>query len=66
MEVEIQRHAFLTSALEGCEGQLNVSAALPRCPLDRRLGGSQSQSGRGGEEKTSSSHLELNPRTPIV
>jgi len=37
-------------------GQLHTSAALfpgkqPRYPLDRRLGGPQSRSGRGGEEK---------------
>jgi hypothetical protein len=39
-------------------GQLHAPAALPpgkdtRYPLDRRLGGPQSQSGRGGEEKNS-------------
>jgi hypothetical protein len=39
-------------------GQLHASAALllgksPRCTLDRRLGGPQSRSGRGGEEKNS-------------
>jgi hypothetical protein len=37
-------------------GQLHVPAALPPekkpwYPLDRRLGGAQSRSGRGGEEK---------------
>jgi hypothetical protein len=39
-------------------GQLHAAAALPqgkspRYPLDRRLGGPQSRSGRGGEEKNS-------------
>jgi hypothetical protein len=39
-------------------GQLHAPAALPlgrspRYPLDRRLGGPQSLSGRGGEEKNS-------------
>jgi hypothetical protein len=39
-------------------GQLHVPAALfqgkgPWDPLDRRLGGPQSRSGRGGEEKNS-------------
>jgi hypothetical protein len=39
-------------------GQLHAPAALPqgkspRYPLDRRLGGPQSRSGRGGEEKNS-------------
>jgi hypothetical protein len=38
-------------------GQLHASAALPQgknlwYPLDRRLGGSQSRSGRGGEGKS--------------
>jgi hypothetical protein len=31
-----------------------------------RLGGPQSRSGRGGEEKILSSRRESNPRTPIV
>jgi hypothetical protein len=39
-------------------GQFHAPAALPPgkypwYPLDRRLGGSQSRSGRGGEEKNS-------------
>jgi hypothetical protein len=39
-------------------GQLHAPAALPPgkepwYPLDRRLGGPQSRSGRGGEEKNS-------------
>jgi hypothetical protein len=39
-------------------GQLQAPAALPQgkspwYPLDRRLGGPQSRSGRGGEEKNS-------------
>jgi hypothetical protein len=39
-------------------GKLHAPAALPpekesRYPLDRRLGGPQSRSGRGGEEKNS-------------
>jgi hypothetical protein len=33
--------------------QLHAPAVLPYYPLDRRLGGSQSRSGRGGEEKNS-------------
>jgi hypothetical protein len=42
----------------GMSGQLHAPAALlPRkniwYPLDRRLGGTQSRSGRGGEEKNS-------------
>jgi hypothetical protein len=38
-------------------GQIQTPAALPKwshwCPLDRWLSGSQSRSGRGGEEKNS-------------
>jgi hypothetical protein len=46
-------------------GQLHAPAVLPaakepRYPLDRRLGGPQRQSGRGGEER------ESNAITPIV
>jgi hypothetical protein len=42
----------------GASGQLHIPAALPPgkspCyPLDRRLGGPQIRSGRGGEEKNS-------------
>jgi hypothetical protein len=47
-------------------GQLHAPAALPPekspwYPLDRSLGGSQSRSGRGGEEKNSRSRRESNP-----
>jgi hypothetical protein len=35
-------------------------------PLDRRLGGPQSRSGHGGEEKNSQPRRELNPRNPFV
>jgi hypothetical protein len=34
--------------------------------LDRRLGGPQNRSGRGGEEKNSQPSAGSNPRTPIV
>jgi hypothetical protein len=49
-------------------GQLHDPAALlpgkqPRYPLDRRLGGPQSWSGRGGEEKTS---LTTGSRNPLA
>jgi hypothetical protein len=52
-------------------GQLQAPAALPPgkdplVSLDRRLGGPQSRSGRGGEEKNSQPRRESNPRTPIV
>jgi hypothetical protein len=44
--------------------QLHFLAALPsekepRYPLDTRLGGTQSRSGRGGEEKNSHSLPEI-------
>jgi hypothetical protein len=47
-------------------GQLDVPAALPQgkspwYPLDSRLGGPQSRSGRGGEEKNSQHLLGLEP-----
>jgi hypothetical protein len=47
-------------------GQLHALAALPLgkeppYPLDRRLGGPQSRSGRGGEEKNSQPPLGLEP-----
>jgi hypothetical protein len=56
--VEVEFHAFLTTSLDG--GELSASRP-PRplysqgrsrwYPLDRRLGGPQSRSGRGDEEK---------------
>jgi hypothetical protein len=61
----------LTSALVEVSTQPHAPTILPRgkspwYPLDRRLGGPQSRSGRGGEEKNSQPRRELNPRTPIV
>jgi hypothetical protein len=46
--------SFMTLALDGVSGQRHASAMLypwgkdPRYPLDRRLGGPQSRSGRRG------------------
>jgi hypothetical protein len=50
-------------------GQLHAPAALPQgksswYPLDRRLGGPQNRSGRGGEEKNSQPLLRL--EAPII
>jgi hypothetical protein len=50
-------------------GQLHGPAALPHekspwCPLGRKLGGPQSRSGRGSEEKNSQ-HLP-GPEPPII
>jgi hypothetical protein len=66
--VGVWLHAFLTSALDG--GELLVSR--PGCftpwgkslcfSLDRRLAGSQSRSGRGGEEKNSQPLPGLEPQ----
>jgi hypothetical protein len=59
---------FLTSALDGGEsGQLHVPTALsqgksPRYPLDRKLGGLQSRSGRCGVEKNPLLLPEIEPR----
>jgi len=58
--VETQLHEFLTLELEGGEW----SALPPCCVLDRRLGGPQSLSGRGGEEKNLCPCQE--PNTPVV
>jgi hypothetical protein len=50
-------------------GQLHAPAALPPgkepwYPLDRRLGGPQSCSGHGGEEKNSQSPPRIEPQNP--
>jgi hypothetical protein len=47
-------------------GQLHARAALPRYPMDRRLGGSQSRSRRNGEEKNllPLPGIELRPSSP--
>jgi hypothetical protein len=56
---EVQLHAILTSAPDGGEwsasllGRFTPREKDRRYPLDRRLGGPQSRSGRGGEEKNS-------------
>jgi hypothetical protein len=56
----------LVSALNGGEWSASRSAALPQgrspwYPLDRRLGGPQSRSGHGGEEKNSQSLPGIEP-----
>jgi len=52
--IEVQLHAFVITALGS--GRLHVPTALLQvkercCPLDKSLGGSNSQSGRGGKLK---------------
>jgi len=56
--LEYRRYSssFLTSLVDGGECSTSASAALPpwggeQCPLNRRLGGPQSQSGYFGEDK---------------
>jgi hypothetical protein len=55
--VDVESHIYMPSALVGGEWSAHAPAALPlgkkppRCPLDRRLTGPQSRSGRRGEEK---------------
>jgi hypothetical protein len=55
--VDVQIHIFLTSALLGGEwstsrpGRFTPRGKSPLYPLDRRLGGPHSRSGRFGEEK---------------
>jgi hypothetical protein len=61
-------HSWPRHKKEVC-GQLHTRSLYPRrkglrYPLDRRLGGSQSQSGRGGEENISSPRRESNPDRP--
>jgi hypothetical protein len=55
-EVDVYNHFFLTSALTGGEWSASLPDRFtpgksPRYPLDRSLGGPQSQSGQHGEEK---------------
>jgi hypothetical protein len=48
-EVDVYSHVFLTSSLAG--SQLHAQGKSVKYPLDRKLGGPQSRSGRRGEEK---------------
>jgi hypothetical protein len=51
MGVDVQIHIFLTSALVESEWSASRSSRFaPWFPLDRKLGGPQSRSGRRGEE----------------
>jgi hypothetical protein len=68
--VEVQTHAFLTSALDGVEVLNFTSRALysrrnnPQYPLDRTMDGPQSGYGHGGEEKKIPA--PVGNRTPVV
>jgi hypothetical protein len=65
--VEVYLHAFLTSALDGgewsasCPGRFTPRKKEPLVPIGRRLGGLQSRSGRGGEEKNSQPPAGIEP-----
>jgi hypothetical protein len=68
--VEVQLHAFLTSAIDG-GGQRHALAALPpgkrpRYPLEKRLGGPQSLPGRYGEQKNLVNCRETHPNSSAV
>jgi hypothetical protein len=63
-KVKVQLHVFLTSALYRDEWPLHPGGKDTRYPLDRRLGGPQSRSGRGGEVKNSHPLPGLEP--PII
>jgi hypothetical protein len=55
----------LTSALSASHpGRITPQGKSSRYPLDRRLGGPQSRSGRGGEEKNSQPPLGIEHQNP--
>jgi hypothetical protein len=64
--VDVYSHIFLTSGQLEVSGLLHAPAALPPrkkspYPLDRRLSGPQSQSGRRGKEKILDPNGTLTP-----
>jgi hypothetical protein len=67
--VEVHLHAFLTLTLDGGErpasrpGRFTPRERAPWYPLDRRLGGPQSQSGHDVEEKNSQPLPGFEPRS---
>jgi hypothetical protein len=67
---EVYLHAFLSSALDGGEwsalrpGRFTPREMAPCFPLNRRVGGPQSRSGRGGVKKNSQPLPGL--ETPII
>jgi hypothetical protein len=70
--MEVELHAFLTSALGGGElsasrlGRFTHGERAPLHPLDRRLSGTQSGSGRDGEEKKNPFRVSARNQTPVV
>jgi hypothetical protein len=69
--VDVYIHIFLTSAIAGGEWSASRSdhftpgERAPRYPLDRRLGGPQSRSGRRGEKEILD-HTGTRTPTPFV
>jgi hypothetical protein len=69
--VELQLHAFLTSALDGDErsasrfSRFNPGEIVPGIHSDRRLSGYQSRSGSESEEKNSLACRKLNTGRPV-
>lgn len=64
---QVQHHPFLNLALEGSARSTSHPIALcpgkePQYPLDRRLGGPQSQSACFGKKKNFSPLLGITPR----
>jgi hypothetical protein len=71
-EVKVQLHSFFVlgtiwrCVISFTPRPLYPQGKSPWYPLDRRLGGPQSRSRSGGEEKNSQPRRESNPRTPII
>jgi hypothetical protein len=71
-EVEVQLHAFFNLGsrwmwlVSFTPRPLYPQGKSPWYPLDRRPGGPQSRSGRGGEEKNSQPQPGIEARIPIV
>jgi hypothetical protein len=65
-------YLLTTSVLDGVSGQRHTPAVLyplrkdPQYPLDRRLGGPQSQSGHNGRWKILCLRQGSNPNCPVV
>jgi hypothetical protein len=65
---KVYLHSFLTSAVDGIDWSASRPGRLspgkgPTFPLVRRLGGPQSRSGCGGEEKNSQLLPRIEPPT---
>jgi hypothetical protein len=65
-EEEYISYSFTTSTLDGGHARPSFypRGKDPRCPLDRRLGGPQSRSGRRRQRKNPSPLPGIEPRSP--